>query len=173
MILLIAGTSHTGKTLLAQRLLERYGYPYLSIDHLKMGLIRSGQTALTPMDPDEALTDYLWPILREMIKTAIENAQNLIIEGCYIPHDWAKDFGPEYLPHIRCRFLIMTEHYIRAHWAHIRAHANDIEQRLEDALSMEALIADNQKNLALGKKYCWPYLLADDRYDFSTDAFMA
>ena len=173
MILLIAGTSHTGKTLLAQKLLERYHYPTLSIDHLKMGLIRSGQTPLTPMDSDEALSGYLWPILREMIKTAIENAQNLIIEGCYIPQDWAKDFCPEYLTHIRCRFLIMTEHYIRTHWADIHDHANDIEQRLEDDLSMEELIADNRKNLELCKKYGCPYLLADDHYDFSVDAFMA
>ena len=78
MILLIAGASHTGKTALAQKLLERYHYPYLSIDHLKMGLIRSNQTTLTPMD-DDRLTAYLWPILREIIKTAIEKQQNLII----------------------------------------------------------------------------------------------
>ena len=63
MIILIAGTSHTGKTLLAQRLLEKYHYPYLSIDHLKMGLIRSGNTDLPPMD-DVKLTGYLWPIVR-------------------------------------------------------------------------------------------------------------
>ena len=172
MIILIAGASHTGKTQLAQKLLEKYHYPYMSIDHLKMGLIRSGQTELTPMDDDQ-LTEYLWPILREMIKTAIENGQHPIIEGCYIPHDWAKDFGPEYLPHIRCRYLIMTEHYIRTHWAHIHAHANDIERRMEDDLSMEELIANNRKNLELCKKYGCPYLLADDRYDFSVDAFMA
>ena len=48
MVILITGASHTGKTLLAQRLLERYRYPYLSMDHLKMGLIRSGYTDLTP-----------------------------------------------------------------------------------------------------------------------------
>jgi adenylate kinase family enzyme len=81
MIILIAGASHTGKTLLAQRMLEKYKYPYLSIDHLKMGLIRSGNTVLTPED-DDALTDSLWPIVREIIKTAIENKQNLIVEGC-------------------------------------------------------------------------------------------
>ena len=91
MIVLITGPSHTGKTVLAQKLLEKYNYPYLSIDHLKMGLIRSGYTELTPEDDDE-LVDYLWPIIREMIKTAIENKQNLIIEGCYIPFDWEKDF---------------------------------------------------------------------------------
>lgn len=87
MIILITGASHTGKTLLAQKMLEEYKYPYLSIDHLKMGLIRSGNTSLTPEDDDE-LTEYLWPIVREIIKTVIENDQNLIIEGCYIPAGW-------------------------------------------------------------------------------------
>ena len=173
MILLIAGGTHTGKTLLAQRLLERYHYPTLSIDHLKMGLIRSGQTALTPMDPDETLTGYLWPIVREMVKTAIENNQTLIVAGGYIPHDWAKDFGPEYLPHIRCRFLILSEGYIRTHWDDILSHANAIEQRLDDSLDMEALIGDNRRNLELCINLSCPYLLAEDSYDFSTDAFMA
>ena len=94
MIVLITGASHTGKTALAQKLLEKYKYPYLSIDHLKMGLIRSGYTKLTPEDDNE-LTGYLWPIIREMIKTAVENKQNLIIEGCYIPFEWSKGFEKE------------------------------------------------------------------------------
>ena len=91
MIILITGASHTGKTLLAQKLLEKYNYPYLSIDHLKMGMIRSGNTQLTPVSADTELTMFLWPIVREIIKTVIENRQNLIIEGCYIPFDWKKD----------------------------------------------------------------------------------
>ena len=103
MIILITGASHTGKTLLAQRMLEQYKYPYLSIDHLKMGLIRSGNTELTPLSDDKALTAYLWPIVREMIKTAIENKQNLIIEGCYIPFDWKKSFDEKYLCEIKTR----------------------------------------------------------------------
>lgn len=112
MIILISGCSHTGKTALAQRLLEKYKFPYLSIDHLKMGLIRSGQTTLTPED-DRELTPYLWGIVREMIKTAVENEQNLIVEGCYIPFDWKKDFDESYLRHIKHYCLIMTESYIR------------------------------------------------------------
>ena len=56
MIIILTGASHTGKTVLAQRMLEKYKYPYLSIDHLKMGLIRSQNTTLTPTDDDE-LTD--------------------------------------------------------------------------------------------------------------------
>ena len=81
MVILITGASHTGKTALAQKLLEQRGYPYLSVDHLKMGLIRSGNTDLTPLSDDADLTAYLWPIVREIIKTAIENNQNLIVEN--------------------------------------------------------------------------------------------
>lgn len=104
MIVLITGASHTGKTALAQRLLEKYNYPYLSIEHLKMGLIRSGCTQFTPEDDNE-LTGFLWPIMREMIKTAIENKQNLMIEVCYIPFVWSKDFEKEYLEHINTTAL--------------------------------------------------------------------
>lgn len=164
MIILIAGASHTGKTLLAQRLLEQYHYPYLSIDHLKMGMIRSGNTDLTPMD-DDKLTDYLWPVVREMIKTAIENGQNLIVEGCYIPFSWAKDFEPEYRKHIRCRWLIMSREYIEHHFDDIRSHGNAIEQRLDGSgLSKEALIRDNEQNLALCRKHVCDYFLIDNVY---------
>ena len=132
MIILITGASHTGKTLLAQRMLEKYSYPYLSVDHLKMGLIRSGSTPLTPEDDDE-LVGYLWPIVREMIKTAIENRQNLIVEGCYVPFDWRQDFDERYLPSIRFICLAMSEEYIDSHFDRIKEHASDIEARLDDS----------------------------------------
>lgn len=111
MVILIGGTTHTGKTLLAQKMLEKYKYPYLSIDHLKMGLIRSKQTNLTVED-DDKLTKYLWDIIKEIIKTNIENNQNIIIEGCYIPFYWKKDFNKEYLKQIKYICLIMTKTYI-------------------------------------------------------------
>lgn len=163
MVLLIGGASHTGKTVLAQRLLEERHWPYLSIDHLKMGLIRSGQTSLTPGD-DEELTDYLWPIVREMVKTAVENGQNLIVEGCYIPFDWKKDFSPDYLEQIRGVCLVMSEGYLRAHWDEIRAHAGDVEKRLEDGLSLEELIRDNARNLAGCREHGWEYCWIDREY---------
>lgn len=132
MIILITGASHTGKTVLAQKLLEKYKYPYLSIDHLKMGLIRSGNTELTPCD-DKELTGYLWPIVSEMIKTAIENKQNLIVEGCYVPEDWRTWFGEEYLSEIKFICLVMTDEYIDEHFADIVKHGSDIEARLDDS----------------------------------------
>ena len=144
MIILITGASHTDKTLLAQKLLEKYKYPYLSIDHLKMGLIRSGNTTLTPMSDDRELTAYLWPIVREMIKTAIENEQNLIVEGCYIPFDWKKDFESEYLRNIKYYCLVMSESYINNHFWDIKKYASVIENRLDDTYcTMESVLKDN------------------------------
>ena len=143
MILLITGASHTGKTLLAQRLLEKYSYPYLSIDHLKMGLIRSGNTKLTATD-DDALTEYLWPIVREMIKTVIENEQNLIVEGCYIPSNWRNDFSEQYLESIRLICLAMTDEFIDTHIGEITHHQSDIEKRLyNNDVTSDSLKSDN------------------------------
>ena len=166
MIILITGTSHVGKTALAQKLLEKYKYPYLSIDHLKMGLIRSGNTDLTPMSDDEKLTEYLWPIVREMIKTAIENKQNLIVEGCYIPFDWAKDFEKDYLDNIKYYCLIMSENYIKNHFDDIKKYANIIENRLDDEwCTMENILAANSQMLTLAQQHDANYILIDDKYE--------
>ena len=164
MIVLITGASHTGKTALAQKLLERYGYPYLSLDLLKMGLIRSGYTDLTPMD-DDKLTEYLWPIAREIVKTAIENGQSLIVEGCYIPFDWAKDFEEPYCSEIRYICLIMSEQYIRKHFDSIRAYANVIENRLDDSgCTVDTVLRDNRRMLEGCQEVGVDFILIDGEY---------
>ncbi len=165
MIVLVAGGTHTGKTVLAQKLLEKYDYPYLSIDHLKMGLIRSGYCTLTPESSWNELTDYLWPVVREMIKTAVENEQDLIVEGCYLPFNFQSDFQPAYLRHIRYVCLIFSENYIKTHYDGICRHANKIESRLFTAqLSKEKMIAENTGNLALCKHYGLDYVVIDGTY---------
>lgn len=169
MIVLITGASHTGKTALAQRLLEKYKIPYFSIDHLKMGLIRSGRTVLTPED-DDALTNYLWPIVREMIKTVVENGQSLIIEGCYIPFDWQKDFESKYLEHIRYYCLAMSRDYIINHYSDIKGCSNVIEKRLDDdSCTMETLLRDNVQFLELAQEHNVNYVLIDDKYEINIE----
>ena len=165
MIILITGASHVGKTALAQKLLEKHNYPYLSIDHLKMGLIRSGQTDLTPMSDDGELTAYLWPIVREMVKTAVENKQNLIVEGCYIPFDWAKDFSEEYLSNIKYYCLIMSENYIKNHFTDIKKYASIIENRVDDSdCTPQGVLKDNAETLRQAEKHNVNYILIDDKY---------
>lgn len=170
MVVFITGASHTGKTALAQRLLEKYCYPYLSIDHLKMGLIRSGNTALTPLSDDRELTDYLWPIVREMVKTAIENHQNLIVEGCYIPLDWAEDFEGEYLKEIRFYCLVMSEDYIVNHFDNIKEFASVIENRVDDEYcTLETVLEDNAKILEQCQKHGAEYILIDKEYQIDIE----
>lgn len=164
MVVLIAGASHVGKTQLAQKLLEKYKYPYLSIDHLKMGLIRNKNTNLTPLSKDAELTGYLWPIVREMIKTAIENKQNLIVEGCYIPFEWEKDFEREYLENIKYFCLVMSENYIKKHFDDIKKYANVIENRIDDNLNIEDVLCENAQILKMAKKHNVNYILIEDKY---------
>lgn len=169
MIVIITGASHSGKTALAQNLLVKYHYPYLSIDHLKMGLIRSKNTNLTPLSDDANLTEYLWPIVREIIKTAIENHQNLIVEGCYIPFDWTDDFEKEYLENIRYYCLVMSRKYIENHFDDITNFANIIEKRIDDNFTAENLIRDNEIILDSVRQNNLNYILIDDKYEIKID----
>lgn len=165
MIFLIAGSTHTGKTALAQKLVEKFQYSCMSLDHLKMGLIRSGYTDLTPED-DDKMTGFLWPIVKEMIKTAIENEQNMILEGCYFPYDWEKYFEPDYREDIRYICLVMSENYIEKHFDDIRKYASLIEERLDDSdCTKEMLLRDNKMTLEQCKSHGCEYWLIDEQYD--------
>ena len=166
MVILISGATHTGKTMFAQKLLDKYGYPYLSIDHLKMSLIRSGYCQLTPDSNDQDLTAYLWPIIREIAKTNIENGQNIIIEGCYIPFEYKKDFSGEYLKDIRFVCLVFSENYIRNHFENIKQYAGIIEKRHnDDYCTKEMLISENKRNIESCKTYGLDYIFIDGKYD--------
>lgn len=164
MIILITGASHTGKTLLAQKLLEKYKFPYLSIDHIKMGLIRSGNTNLNVED-DANLTPYLWGIVKEIIKTAIENKQNLIVEGCYIPFNWKEYFDEKYLENIKYYCLVMSKKYIENNFDKILKYASTIENRIDVSYcTKDFLIEENERNLKECKKYNYNYILIEKDY---------
>ena len=105
-----------------------------------------------------------------MIKTAIENKQNLIIEGCYIPFDWEKDFAKEYIDNIRYFCLVMGENYIKNHFDNIKKYASAVESRSNDEwCTMESVLEDNAQFLELAKKYSVKYLLIDDKYKIEID----
>ena len=164
MIVIITGATHVGKTKLAQRMMEKYHYPYISEDHIKMGLIRSGYTELTPED-DDRLVGYLWPVIREMIKTAIENEQNMIVEGCYVPFDWKNDFSDEYLQKIRFICLCFSDDYIDAHFDDIKRYASCIETRSDDDYCTAELIKrDNRYYLDGCRAYGLEAVLIEDDY---------
>ncbi len=155
-----------GKTLLAQKLLEKYKYPYVSLDHLKMGFIRSGRTELDVED-DYKMRYFLWPFAAEMVKTAIENDQNLILEGCYIPGEWKESFSEDYLKHIRCVFVVMSEAYLRSRSQDLVRYANVIENRKEDSVDIERLINCSMEFEEECRKFGISCLKIDGEYDIN------
>ena len=144
MICIITGASHTGKTVIAQKLLRKYRIPYLSIDLIKMGLIRSKYTTLTPLD-DEALEAYLWPVVKEIIKTAIENGQDLIVEG-------------------------MTDAYLKEHFGDVKKYACAAELRTEgDVCDFDFLRKENRRYAKMCDECGVRPVLIDKRYRISVD----
>lgn len=164
MVYLIGGSSHVGKTLLAQKLMERRNIPYLSLDHIKMGFIRSGMTELTVED-DYKLRYWMWPFVSELIKTVCENDQELLIEGCYIPAEWKESFTEEYLNKIRSAFIVMDEDYLRESFDVVAEKANAIEKRLCDKPELERLIRCSREFKAEAEKNGIPVVEIRDYFD--------
>ena len=160
MVLLITGASHTGKTLLAQTLAKILNVPFAIADATTLTEAR-----LTPED-DQELESYLWPIVREIIKTAIENRQDLIVEGCYVPPRWSQDFTPSYLREIRFCCLVMTKAYIETHFADIQKYACAAERRIDGSTcTKETLLLDNAHYQQMCETWGYPCILIDQAYE--------
>ncbi len=177
MIILLGGSSHVGKTLIAQKLLERTQIPYVSLDHLKMAWIRSGRTDLTTED-DFKMRYFLWPFAAEMIKTAIENDQSLIVEGCYIPGEWRESFLKDkenarqnYLSKIYCTFITMSEKYLRDNIETVAGKASVIEHRQEDEVDLERLISCSKEFKADCQRNNIPNFEINGNTPYDADAF--
>ena len=139
MVILIGGSSHVGKTLVAHRLVKKLGYECLSLDSIKEAFMKT-QLGSPGTRSDYQMRYWMWPFVSEIIKHAIHNGRNLIVEGCYIPAEWAESFSEIELSEIRCVFIIMSENYLRRYEDEVRVHANDIEKRRCDFIDIPRLI---------------------------------
>lgn len=166
MIILVGGSSCSGKTYLAQRLLEKLKITYLSLDHLKMGLIRSNQCSFLASDDDHIIEKELWPITLGIIETNIENKQNIIIEGCYLPQKEVGELKNKYPNQIKEFYLILSEKYILQHFEDgVLRYRNVIENRLYDEdRSVEEIIEENTKQKQLCLQYDLSYIEIEDDY---------
>ena len=145
--LFLQGASHSGKTTFAKHLARLTGASVVSLDLLKMGLIKSGNTdfsGLTPED-DEAIAERLWPIVREMARVADENGQSLIIEGVPLPvveagrvaHGLGKRRAVAFA-------IVFSEKYIRNHYELICQKASASERRVhQDPPALIDLLSDH------------------------------
>ncbi len=167
MAILIGGVSCTGKTVMAQKLLEKYRIPYLSIDHVKMGLIRGSKYCdFSATDSDDEISNKLWPIVRGIIMTNIENGQHIIIEGCYLPPKHIKDFEPEYLEQIVALYIGFSKDYLKKHFdSGIVGHRSEIEQKdYDDYMNRDNFIKLHSQSKEICKKNNMKFFEINDDY---------
>jgi len=168
MIILIGGVGYAGKTFIAQQLLEKYKYPYLSIDHLKMGLYRADiECGFTVTDSVEQISDKLWPILKGIIMTCIENKQNLIIEGGYLFPQKINELKNDYLNEIISFYLGFSDSYIEKYFSSkIQKHRSVIQERgYECEDTIESYIMENRKQKEICEEYNAQYFEIDENYE--------
>jgi 2-phosphoglycerate kinase len=167
MVILIGGVSCTGKTVMAQKLLEKYKIPYLSIDHVKMGLIRGNKYCdFSATDSDDELTDKLWPLVKGIIMTNIENGQHIIIEGCYLPPEHIWNFEPEYLEQIIALYIGFSNNYLEKHFiSGIIEHRSEIENKdCDDYMNRDNFIKLHTKLKELCRKNNAKFFEINDDY---------
>ena len=147
MILFLQGASHSGKTTFAKHLARLTGASVVSLDLLKMGLIKPGNSdfaGLTPED-DEAIAVHLWPIVREMVLVADENGQSLIVEGVSLPFVEVGRLACELGEGRAAAFaIVFSEKYIRNHYELICQKASASERRVhQDPPARADLLSDH------------------------------
>ena len=168
MVILIGGVGYAGKTLMAQRLLEKYKYPYLSIDHLKMGLYRADiNCGFTPTDSLDVIGEKLWPIIKGIIMTNIENNQNLIIEGAYLFPQKIDEIKSKYLKETISLYLGFSQSYIEKFFqSKVLANRCAIEARgYENEDIVSDYIIENHRQKSLCLKYGGKYFEIDNNYE--------
>jgi putative acetyltransferase len=175
-VILIGGTSHSGKTFLAQQLLEKYHYPYLSLDHLKMGLCRADMgIGIKPDDSTEFIGEKLWPILKGIIMTNIENQQNLIIEGSYLLPNKINELDIKYLDHIVSFYLGFSPSYIEKYFeAKILEFRDIIETRgYENNNTIEDYLLENKRQKDVCETFKAKYFALENDYQKEMEAVYA
>ncbi|MBI9011522.1 MAG: 2-phosphoglycerate kinase [Clostridiales bacterium] len=168
MIIIISAASCSGKTLMSQTLLEKYKIPYYSIDHIKMGIFRADENCgFTPCDSNEKIGLALWPMLKGIIKTSIENSQNLIIEGCYILPEFLKEFEEEYAEKIISIFFGFSKQYVQTKFeTGILKHRCVVEKRgYDEERPVHNFIEEHQYFKLKCQLYDQPYFEINTDYE--------
>jgi hypothetical protein len=123
MLLLVSGTSRSGKTLIARKLLAENQIPYLSLDWLMMGFNNG--------IPEYGIHHLLWPneiaekmapFLRGMIDSMIVDGMDYVIEGEAMLPQSVAELIEEHPDKIRAVFVGYTEIKVEDKVALVKKH---------------------------------------------------
>lgn len=166
-VILIGGVGGTGKTLLAKQLMKKLHIPYVCIDHLMMGMLRS-ETAcgFSVDDSAETIGQAMWPLLVGFIKTNIENQHSIILEGFQLQPELIAQFEEPYRSQLLSVFVGFSEVHFRAgQFAKIEQYRHVVEQRLPETYDLEMLVQSHQQLQANCQKSEMPFFELDGDYN--------
>jgi hypothetical protein len=110
MLYLVSGTSRSGKTLIAEQLLEQKQIPYMSLDWLMMGFT-NGMPQLGIHDklfPDE-IAKRLWSFFKAMCESMLYLEIDYIIEGEAMLPELIQELLDKYPDKIKICFVGYTD----------------------------------------------------------------
>jgi hypothetical protein len=125
MLFLVSGTSRSGKTLIAKKILADKQVPYMSLDWLMMGF--------NDGIPEYGIHHLLWPneisekmapFLRGMIDSMLVDGMDYVIEGEAMLPQLVGDLAEKYPDKIRAVFVGYTEINVEDKVALVKKHAN-------------------------------------------------
>ena len=125
MLFLVSGTSRSGKTLVARKILAEKQIPYLSLDWLMMGF--------NDGIPEYGIHHLLWPneiaekmgpFLRGMIDNMVVNGMDYVIEGEAMLPQLVADLVEKHPGKIKAMFVGYTEISVKDKVALVKKYSN-------------------------------------------------
>jgi 2-phosphoglycerate kinase len=141
LLYIIGGAARAGKTIIAQEFLERSQVPFLSLDLLKMSLVKGmPEAGIDPQESSRRLAIRLWPVVRGLASTILENARDYLIEGDMILPSQVREISADFPGQIRSCFVGFGDESVSKKLFVIRKHTGP-EDWLIDLGEEEALQA--------------------------------
>ena len=106
MIYILTGIAKSGKSLVANRLIQKYSLPTFSTDYIMMMLVRGNKTlGIDPDGEDEIVANQLRPYINGLIQTMVENKVDYFIEGVHFNPDFARELLDKYPNDVKVLYL--------------------------------------------------------------------
>ncbi|KUP37653.1 adenylate kinase [Bacillus halotolerans] len=110
MLYLIGGSSRSGKTTTAKRMLAETKIPYFSLDYLMMGIANGvPEMEVNPTDGDLKNGQRLWKIMNPLMTAMVENKIDYVIEGVQLIPSHVSKFEQRYLGNVKTCFIGIAE----------------------------------------------------------------
>ena len=151
MLYLVSGTSRSGKTLIARKILADKQIPYLSLDWLMMGfndgIPEYGIHHL--LWPNE-IAEKMWPFLQGMINCMLIDGMDYVIEGEAMLPGLIADLIEEHPGKVRIAFMGYTEIEAMDKVALVKKHSTGENDWLTE--KSDEYIRDHVENMIVYSK---------------------